>query len=71
MNDCERLKLLTNIVIQYTFLFLLIQQINFSTKCKLIINNVEIFTCKLVLFKKPNNDFINHDFSAEREISIN
>jgi hypothetical protein len=34
LNDYERLKLLTNIVINFT-------------QCKLIINNVEIIACKL------------------------
>jgi hypothetical protein len=40
------------------------------TQCKLIINNVEIIACNLELFKTPIIDFINEDFSAERERSI-
>jgi hypothetical protein len=35
-----------------------------------MINNVEIITCKLVLFKNTIIDFINQEISAERERSI-
>jgi hypothetical protein len=40
------------------------------TQCKLIINNLEIIECKLEWFITPIIDFINEDFSAERERSI-
>ncbi len=66
MNDCERLKLLTNIVI----LSILMQQNKFLNQCKLIVNNVEIIACKLELFKIPIIYFINEEISAERERSI-
>ncbi len=55
---------------QYFDIFLLIQQINCLTLCKLIINNVEIIACKLELFQNPIIYFINQDISAERERSI-
>jgi hypothetical protein len=46
------------------------QQINFWTHCKFIINYVEIFACKLALFKNPIIDLRNQEISAERERSI-
>jgi hypothetical protein len=66
LNECERLKLLTNIVIN---LFYTAKEI-FETQCKLIINNVEIIACKLELFKNPIIYFINQEISAERERSV-
>ncbi len=67
LNYCKRLKLLTNIVINF---FIIQQNKFFSTQCKLIINNVEIIACKLELFKNLIIYFINQRISAEREISI-
>ncbi len=66
MNHCERLKRLTNIVIN----FLLIQLNKFLAQRKLIINNVEIIACKLELFKNPIIDLMNQEISADRERSI-
>jgi hypothetical protein len=67
LNDCEKLKLLTNIAIN----FFLDSKIIFQAQGKLFINNVEIIACKLeLLFKNPINDFINQEINAERERSI-
>ncbi len=60
MNDCKRLKLLTNIVINFFY----------YSKINLDINNVEIIACKLELFETPIIDFIHKEISAEAERSI-
>jgi hypothetical protein len=52
LNDCKRLKRLTNEK-QHCHKFLLIQQNNFFTHCKLISNDVEIIAYKIDLFKNP------------------
>ncbi len=66
MNDCKRLKLLTNIVNKYSYTAKLI----FLTQCKLIINDTEIIACKLEFFKNPKIDIVNQEISEERETSI-
>jgi hypothetical protein len=54
LNDCKRLKRLTNEEQDYY----------------IIINNVEIIACKLELFKNPIINIINQEISVEREGSI-
>jgi hypothetical protein len=67
VNDCEKLKRLTNEE-QNRFIFLL-KQLNkfFRLNVNLFINDVEIIAWKLKLFKNPVIDFINQEISAERE----
>ncbi len=70
MNDCERLKRLTNEEQNWYKFLKNTAKKNFKAQCNLIINDVEIIACILELFKNPIIDFINQEISAENERSI-